>query len=170
MGKTNPFYIAALGAGYAFNVRTLRTIPTEILESHLLAGGIRNVGKLLVGRKHPYEHEGPYQFDFGKGTSFPSGHTSVVFELATIASMNARSLPVTIGAYALATTVALQRIDSLNHWPSDVFVAATYGTLVARTVVQLHEQRESGRDHGTTLVPHISDDGRLLGVKLSRTF
>lgn len=170
MGRTNPIYAAALAAGYAFNIRVLRTIPTEILESHLIAGGVRNVGKVLVGRRHPYEHVGPYEFDFGHGTSFPSGHTSVGFELATIASMNARSLPVTIVAYSLATALAVQRVESLNHWPSDVFIAAAYGTMVARTVVSLHEKREAKQAPGFSLLPELSDDGRVTGVRVTRSF
>ena len=170
MGKTNPIYLALLGSGYAFNVPLLRTIPTEILESHLIAGGVRNVGKLVVGRRHPYEHLGPREFSFGDGTSFPSGHTSVVFELATIASMNAHYLPVTVAAYSLATTLALQRVSSGNHWPSDVFIAGVYGTLVARTVVRLHEEREKNAGRGTSLLPYFSDDGRLAGAQVIRHF
>lgn len=170
MGKTIPFYLAALGAGYAFDVRPLRTIPAEIIESHLLAGGFRNLGKLLVGRKHPYENEGPYEFKFGKGTSFPSGHTSVAFELATIASMNAKSLPVTIAAYSLATTIAVERVNSRNHWPSDVFIAATYGTLVARTVVNLHEKRTREGAASVSILPEFSDEGRVVGVRVARSF
>ena len=39
-------------------------------------------------------------------------------------------------AYSLATAGAIQRVESLNHWPSDVFIAAAYGTFVAHTVVR----------------------------------
>lgn len=170
MGRTNPIYLGALGVGYAFNIRILRTVPTQILESHLIAGGIRNVLKTVIGRRHPYEHMGPNVYEFGGGTSFPSGHTSVAFELATIASMNAHSRPVTIVAYTLATSMALQRIESGNHWPSDVFISAVYGTLVSRTVVRLHEAREKERGHTTSLLPHFSDDGQLVGVRWMRTF
>jgi hypothetical protein len=170
MGRTNPYYIAALGTGYALNIRVLRTIPTEILESHLLAGGVRNLLKAAVGRRHPFEHAGPNSFEVGGGTSFPSGHTSVAFELATIASMNAHSLPVTIAAYSLATTVAVQRVESLNHWPSDVFIAALYGTLAARTVVNLHVGRETRRALRVSLLPRISDQGQLAGLQLVRRF
>jgi len=170
MGRTNPIYAAALGAGYALDNQTLRTIPTEILESHLIAGGVRNLGKLVVGRRHPYEKVGPYQFDFAHGTSFPSGHTSVVFELATIASMNAHSLPVTIVGYSLASAVAFQRIESLNHWPSDVFIAAAYGTLVSRTVVRLNERRRSKGASGFSVFPEVSPDGGLIGARVVRRF
>jgi hypothetical protein len=170
MGRTNAIYMAALGAGYALNVRPLRTIPTEILESHFIAGGVRNLAKLLVGRQHPSDGKGPYDFKFGHGTSFPSGHTSVVYELATIATMNTHSVPVGIASYSLATALAIQRVESLNHWPSDVFIAAVYGTLVARTVVQQHEKRERGLVQGMLILPHIDERGELVGVRVSRTF
>ena len=170
MGRTNAIYIGLLGAGYAFNIRPLRTIPTQILESHFIAGGVRNVAKLLVGRQHPSDGKGPYEFKFGDGTSFPSGHTSVVYELATIATMNTHSVPVGIASYSLATAVAIQRVESLNHWPSDVFIAAVYGTLVARTVVQQHEKRERGLVQGMLILPHLDERGELVGVRVSRTF
>jgi membrane-associated phospholipid phosphatase len=170
MGRTNPIYLGALGMGYLFNVRLLRTIPTEILESHLLAGGVRNVAKAVVGRAHPYENVGPYTFDFGHGTSFPSGHTSVVYELATIAYMNTHSLPVGIVGYSVATAAAVQRIESRNHWASDVLISAVYGTLIARTVVRLHEERESKGTQGMFIHPDVSSDGRLMGVRVTRRF
>ena len=171
MGKTNVIYLASLGAGYALNIRALRTIPTQILESHFIAGGVRNIGKLLVGRQHPRDGNGPYEFKFGDGTSFPSGHTSVAYELATIASMNAKSLPVTIASYSLATAIAVQRVESLNHWPSDVFIAAVYGTMVARTVVKQHEKRERERAQGHVMIlPALDEQGDLVGVRVLRTF
>ncbi len=170
MGRTNPYYFAALGTGYLLNVGVLRTLSTEIIESHFLAGGVRNVLKVVVGRQHPTAGKGPYAFEFAKGTSFPSGHTSVAFELATIASMNAHSLPISVAAYSAATAIAVQRVESLNHWPSDVFVAAVYGTLVSRMVVRLHESRTAEREGATTLLPRFSEDGRLSGMQLSRRF
>jgi len=131
---------------------------------------VRNLGKIMVGRRHPYENVGPYEYEFAKGTSFPSGHTSVVYELATIATMNTHSLPVAIAGYSLATCVAVQRIESRNHWPSDVFIAGLYGTLVARTVVHQHEKREAKAAQGMLILPEISNDARWMGVRLTRDF
>ena len=162
--------MVSLGAGYAFNIRVLRTISTQILESHMLAGGLRNVGKYLVGREHPYEHHGPYVFRMGHGTSFPSGHTSVVFELATIASMNANFWPVTVAAYGAATTVAIQRVQSGNHWASDVLIAAAYGTFVSHTVVKLHRAREAERESSISIGPEFSSEGKPVGVRVTRRF
>src|SRR5439155_16268567 len=58
MAHTNPIYAGLWVAGYAFRVRPLREIPAQILESHLIAGGVRNVLKPLVGRKHPADGAG----------------------------------------------------------------------------------------------------------------
>ena len=169
MGNTNPYYFAAAGLGYAVRVAPLREIPTEILESHFIAGGIRNVGKYLVGRRHPYEDRGPRAFDFGHGTSFPSGHTSVLFELATITSAHVHFLPYSVAAYSVAGALALQRVSSENHWPSDVFIAAVYGTLTARTVVRLHRERTMER-LGVNVVPWTTTNGQVAGLAVTRRF
>ena len=144
MGRTNPYYAGALGIGYTFQIHPLVQIPAELIESHYIAGGLRNMVKFVVGRRHPFEDPSPRVFDPMKmngGTSFPSGHTSVVYEVATITSMHAHSTPVTVVAYGLATTVAIQRIGSRSHWPSDVLIPAVTGSWIARTVVRRHEER-----------------------------
>jgi len=171
MGHTNPYYMGALVAGYVVDVPPLRTVSLEILESHMISGGIRNVGKILVGRHHPYDNQGPYAFEFAKGTSFPSGHTSIGYELATILTMNTHSVPVGVATYGLATALAVQRVESLNHWPSDVFVAGVYGTLVAHTVVKQHQLREARERHGPpyVVVPDMGENGRL-GVRVMTQF
>jgi len=145
MGNTLPWYFGTMVVGYAIDSRPMTVIPAEIIESHFLAGGVRNLSKLFIGRRRPFENEGPRAFEFDGGTSFPSGHTSVVFELATILSEHADRWPVTVTAYALATTVAIQRVDSRNHWASDVVVPAVTGTLIAKTIVKRHRLAPEGR-------------------------
>lgn len=143
MGNTNVFYIGGLVIGKAFHIDPLARITLEILESHSISGGIRNVAKIAVGRAQPYKDLGPYHFNPGHGTSFPSGHASVQFELATILAHHAHSLPVTIGLYTLATSAALQRIDSKTHWPSDILASALSGAFIAKAVVNRHDQRRA---------------------------
>ena len=160
MGNTNVYYIGALGFGYAFRIKPLERIPAQILESHMIAGGLRNAAKILIGRRRPNEGRGPRAFEWNGGTSFPSGHASVVFEVATILSHHADRLPVTVAAYTIAGAVALQRVESGNHWPSDVLISAISGTLIARTVVRRNEERQ------VAVVPLVRPDGTvLLGLK-----
>ena len=143
MGRTIPYYVGAAGLGYLFDVKLLREIPIQIVESHLISGGVRNSAKLFLGRRRPFEERGPYHFEFNGGTSFPSGHTSVMFEIATVLSHHARSTPATVLFYTLAATGALERVHSRNHWPSDLILSAVSGTMIARTVVRRHEERQS---------------------------
>lgn len=153
MGRTNPYYFGALVIGYATNIHVLREVPAEILESHAIAGGIRNGLKTVVGRHHPEDGQGPYSFDFGQGTSFPSGHSSVDFELATILSHHTRWVPIKMVWYGLATSAALQRIDARAHWPSDVLPAAVIGHFVARAVCDRHDRRMSESRHMLGFAP-----------------
>lgn len=163
MGRTAPYYVGALGLGYVLGNRPLTVIPGQVIESHLIAGGVRNVGKVLIGRRRPFEGEGSRAFEFDGGTSFPSGHVSIAFEIATVLSAHARRWPVTAAAYALASTVALQRVDSGNHWASDAIVPAVTGTFIARTIVRRHEQRS------WALVPALAP-GDAPGVRLVVAF
>ena len=141
MGRTWPYWTGLWAVAKVARIEVLQQIPAEVLESHFIAGGIRNGGKLLLGRRRPFEGFGPRKFELNGGTSFPSGHTSVVFEIATVLSHHARRWPVTVATYALATTVAVQRVESGNHWASDCFIPAVTGTVIAHTVVLRNQQR-----------------------------
>ena len=164
MGRTNPYYAGAMVLGYVFNVRPLREIPAQILESHMISGGVRNAFKVVLGRRRPFEDKGPRFFEFNGGTSFPSGHTSVVFELATILSHHAHFMPVTIAAYGLATTAALERVHSRAHWPSDLFLSAVSGTMIARAVIRRHEERAARWS------PKVGWNDGALRIEMARSF
>jgi hypothetical protein len=150
MGNTNVYYVGAAALGWATRVEPLAVIPSQILESHVTTGGIRNVAELAVGRQRPFEDEGPYAFHPGDGTSFPSGHASVAFELAGILTHHAYRTPfgrpVSVFTHFAATSMALQRIDSESHWPSDVYFASILGATTSRTVIRRWQERAGGGD------------------------
>ena len=60
--------------------------------------------------------------------SFPSGHTSASFALATSLSMVCPKWYVVVPSYAWATSVAYSRMDLGCHYPSDVLVGAIIGS------------------------------------------
>jgi membrane-associated phospholipid phosphatase len=157
MGVTNKFYFAGLAVGYFLRIKFLTTITAQILESHLIAGGFKNLSNILVGRFRPHQQSGPRHFEFNGGTSFPSGHASNIFQVAVILSHHIHYVPFSIFAYGTAVAISLQRIDSNNHWPSDVFLAAVYGTVVSRAILKLHESKK------VSLLPGFSSKtGTLL--------
>lgn len=79
----------------------------------------------------------PYTNTFFKaqltGSSFPSGHATAVFSVATVVARRyARKRWVPFAAYGMATVISLSRITQLAHFPSDVFLGGTLGYAVAR--------------------------------------
>tara|TARA_B100000676_G_C17986579_1_gene792247 strand:+ start:73 stop:597 length:525 start_codon:yes stop_codon:yes gene_type:complete len=60
--------------------------------------------------------------------SFPSGHTSGSFVSACILN-NYYGLNLGIPSFILATAVGIQRIESNNHWLSDVIIGALIGSI-----------------------------------------
>lgn len=164
MGNTNKFYFGGLAAGYLFRIKPLMEVSAQILESHFIAGGVKNVANIVVGRTRPHEGKGPRSFEFNNGTSFPSGHASSIFQVATVLSHHFRFRPATVVLYGLATSVAFQRVTSDSHWPSDVFIAAVYGTAVSMAVIKLHENRKAR----WTTSPMIK--GEAVGVSFHLEF
>ena len=73
----------------------------------------------------------------------------MIFEVATIASFYAHHPIASALAYGIAGAVCVQRVDDGQHWPSDVWLGAAYGTFVAHQVVRRNEERRRGLDQGT---------------------
>jgi membrane-associated phospholipid phosphatase len=70
------------------------------------------------------------------GSSFPSGHTTGVFSVATVvANRYARHRWVPYVSYGFATLISLSRITTAAHWPSDVFLGAAIGYSTSKYVV-----------------------------------
>ena len=126
--------------------------------------------KVVTGRESPAESGGdPHQF-FQGGDAFPSAHTSVAFELATFLTGRVAStppvyrVPIAVAAFGLAGCVGVQRVDSGEHWPSDVVAGAICGTLMTRYVVGRNDARRA------TVTPVMGDRGAPVGLRLALRF
>lgn len=156
--------LAGYASGSLLKIEPMRDASVQTFESLLLAALYKNIFRDLVGRTRPRNGQGARNFEPFEGKSFPSGHASNAFQVATIVSHHADFWPVSILMYGLATTVAIQRIDTDAHWPADVFFGAAYGTAVARTIIKLNENRQ------IDLQPDINPDQAALGLKLTYNF
>ena len=140
-GKTMKYYIGGAVITYAVERDHLFPFFADMVRTFAITGLYKNAANVVVGRARPFEKKGPYFFQYDGGTSFPSGHSSNIFQLATVISHHVGYKPVSVVVYALAASTALERLDSNSHWPSDVFIGAAFGTAVARSIVKRGEER-----------------------------
>ena len=80
--------------------------------------------------------------------SFPSGHTSTAFAIATSLSLSAREWYVAVPALTWASAIGLARVWHGVHYPSDVLVGAGLGAGSAVVVHLLFPDVLTGDDDG----------------------
>ena len=119
---------------HAFAEATLRTAV-----GLALASGTTEVLKYAVGRQRPYldPDRDATDLHFFSGTptgspSFPSGHTSTAFALATSLGDAAGKTWVKVILFGLATGTGWARLQQEAHWVSDVVAGAGIGILSAK--------------------------------------
>ena len=114
-----------IGGRYSEDQR-FRDMSYDLSVAFVVNLGYTGVLKAAAGRERPNESD---------NYSFPSGHTSNAFTLASVASAH-YGKSVGIPAYGLASLIGLSRIRGNAHWLSDVVAGAALGHLVARAVVR----------------------------------
>lgn len=132
--------IAMLATGFGIHDTRLRDTGRDALESSILASHITApIIKEVVGRSRPFEEEGSLAFDpFSGNKSFPSGHSTNVFAVASVVAAHYDGWKIPTLAYTLATSVAIARLHDDVHWTSDVLTGAILGTSIGRGVVARH--------------------------------
>jgi membrane-associated phospholipid phosphatase len=122
-------------------------VSWRAFKSAVLGGGTTFVLKSLIGRRRPdVSPDDPYQFSplSFRFNSFPSGHVTAAFALATSLSMETRSVLPDIVLYGLAASTAFGRMHVDKHWASDTVVAAGIGILAARYVRRHDRSGDAG--------------------------
>jgi membrane-associated phospholipid phosphatase len=141
-GKYSFPILGAFGLHYAFthNPRSGRVFFLGT-KSLILAGATVFILKNIFQRYRPYQSNptNAYKWDFINGNfthnSFPSGHTVVVFSIATTIATEYYDTPVIpIICYTLATLTALSRVNDNKHFLSDVFMGASLGFSISKMV------------------------------------
>jgi membrane-associated phospholipid phosphatase len=90
--------------------------------------------------------------------SFPTGHTTRAFALASlISSIYKDKIWIGILSYTIAAGVAWSRVYDNQHWPSDVFIGAALGFAVGKTNYHVMQGK-------TNLSMGISDTGGVALV------
>jgi membrane-associated phospholipid phosphatase len=138
--------------GIIFKKEKMLTTTLLATQAYITGSALENVLKLISGRTRPntyfngLEAEPKFLGPFSKtGTdingkkvysSFPSGHTTVVFAAATVFAKEYHDKPfIPIIAYSVATLVGLSRVAENAHWTTDIVAGAALGYLSGRLIV-----------------------------------
>ncbi len=101
----------------------------KIIGSLLINTAVTQGLKYAVNRKRPYEEYpliiNPYTIE--NDASFPSGHTSTAFTLATSLTLQYKKWYVAIPLFAWASSVGYSRMYLGEHYPTDVLAGAVIG-------------------------------------------
>lgn len=129
-------------------------------ESLLIAGALNGGMKFTFGRHRPYLNDGNTKFDpfsaQDKFNSFPSGHTTVAFAMATALSCKIDRWWAYTGLYTIAASTGLARMYKDKHWISDVFMGAAIGTVSALAVVKAHEHDKNKKKPQLEIAPNFT--------------
>lgn len=150
---------------------------TGILAAQALidSGIVTRVVKAATQRPRPNIDNGSAEFWHG-GDSFPSGHSSTAWSVATVVAYEYKDNPwIKYGAFAGATAVSLSRFSGRNHFLSDVLGGSALGFLIGRYVVNRYHdpdvdsprpKKKSTTFLHPTIAPYLGDRKHGSGVSL----
>lgn len=161
--------IGAYGvAGFVFHDGEAKDIFFDSAIASVLASGIITPTlKFVIGRERPNETPSSTSFHpfNGSDNSFPSGHATQAFAVASVISAHSDQVWVSVTAYTIAGLVGFSRIYHNEHWTSDVTAGALIGTFVGRGVVALNKKLRSGdRSVRVAFAPIFGDRVRGAGL------
>ena len=158
--------LAAYGAGRLFGHEPTAETGRALLEALLFTETIDMAAKGLFGRARP--GDGNRASDFFHGSSsFPSGHTSRAFAVATVLAERHGPIAAWIG-YPLATLVGLSRLEGDVHWSSDVLAGAALGHVIAKAITKRRESR-ARNEQEIRIYPSLGPGPDSMGVALRVT-
>ena len=161
------FYLA----GATGNNDKATAVAQDGLAASLIASGIITPTiKFITGRARPRENTGtatfhPFSTDYSSNSSFPSGHATQAFALASVIASHYDETWVKYSSYTIASLVGVARSYHGAHFASDVLAGALIGTLVGESVVAHNKQLRSSR---VVLLPDITPES--VGMRLTASF
>jgi hypothetical protein len=166
IGVVGGFYLAG---SLADNDKAITVAQDGLTASIIASGLITPAIKIVTGRSRPYEDAGTYNFQAlgadKRSSSFPSGHTTEAFALASVISSHYGQTWIKSSAYTVAALVGLARTYHDAHFASDVLAGALIGNWVGQSVVAHSQTRRSG---SILLLPETARD--LIGLRLTGIF
>ena len=163
LGVLGGFYLA----GAVGNSDKATAVAQDGLAASLIASGMVTPAlKYATGRSRPRDTSDIAHFrPFSGASSFPSGHTTQAFAVASVISTHYDETWVKCSSYTVAGLVGVARSYHDAHFASDILAGALIGTLVGQSVVAYNQPRRSRK---VSLLPEVTPG--MAGVRLTGNF
>jgi hypothetical protein len=141
--------LATYVVGRSIHHERVKHLGTDMLSAQLVAQALTQALKFSTRRERP---------DGSDRHSFPSGHASATFASATVLQRHL-GWQAAVPTYAVASYVAMSRLQENRHHLSDVIFGAALGVAAGRTTTR----------HGRgvwTMIPDLSPHG--AGILVAR--
>lgn len=154
-----------------YRARETGLLSAEALIDSVIVEGVL---KEVTQRARPEDGVERSEF-FDGGSSFPSGHSTQVWAVATvIANEYKHRRAVQFAAYGVATAVSVARFTGQKHYISDVVAGSALGFGIGRYVYAAHHRDEADstvtKNSWPEITPEFNRAAHRYGVALSWHF
>jgi membrane-associated phospholipid phosphatase len=152
-----PLTLGLFLAGRATHDSRFRAATYDVAEAAIVSTVYTSVLKSGAHRTRP---------DGSNQLSFPSGHTSTAFAMASVFDSH-YGHKLGLPAYAAAAAIGLSRVESNKHHLSDVLAGATLGYIVGHSVSKSNGLPDHGREARFSVMPATDAQGTGMGAGFS---
>lgn len=155
-----------------------RARETGLLSAEALIDSaiVEGVLKGVTQRARPLDGVERSEF-FDGGSSFPSGHSTQAWAVATVIANEYKHRPaVQIAAYGIASAVSVARFTGHKHYISDVIAGSAMGYAIGKFVFNAHHREPVESDGAISksawpmIMPQYNRAARQYGVALTWNF
>ena len=153
--------------GYMSNDRKAQHVGMLGIKSVLISGFFTTSLKTYSHRHRPESGDRYNRWD-GPGMSlrnlsFPSGHSTAAFAMATVIATEYRNRPfIPFITYGMATMTALSRVHDNKHWASDVFLGSAIGYYTAKVTMKINK---GGFGNNVSIAPSVVNKTSGISIK-----
>jgi hypothetical protein len=163
LGLLGGFYVV----GALSDDETAIAVAQDGLTSVILASGvITSAIKIATGRARPRQDLGTADFNpLGGNDSFPSGHSTHAFAIASVIANHYDETWITYSSYGVASLVGLARSYHGGHFASDILAGGIIGTMVGKSVVEYNKPMRANK---MVLMPEVAPG--TVGIRMVSGF
>jgi len=171
---SSTFYLIGREKG-DYRARETGLLSAEALVDSAIVEGVL---KGITQRARPLDGIERSEF-FDGGSSFPSGHATQAWAVATVVASEYKHRPaVQIAAYGIASAVSVARFTGHKHYISDVVAGSALGFGIGKFVYKAHHRESIAKDDDDkisksawpSITPEFNRQARQYGVALRWNF